>query len=44
MGMVLGIIGGANGDTGRQTEIGQLMSVLAVKAAKDLQVDLNVKR
>lgn len=39
------MMGGAGGEgSSRQTEIGQLMGVLAVKAAKDLQVDLNVKQ
>lgn len=37
------MMGGADGGASRQTEIGQLMSVMAVKAAKDLQVDLKVK-
>jgi regulator of protease activity HflC (stomatin/prohibitin superfamily) len=35
--------GGADG-TSRQTEIGQLMQVMAVKAARDLSVDMSVKK
>lgn len=38
------MMGGAGDGASRQTEIGQLMSVMAVKAAKDLQVDLDVKK
>lgn len=38
------MMGAAGEGTSRQTEIGQLMSVMAVKAAKDLQVDLDVKK
>ena len=35
--------GGRNGASSRQDEIGQLMSVLATKAARDLALDLKVK-
>lgn len=39
------MMGGAgSGDMGRQTDIGQLMSIMAAKAAKDLQLDLTVKQ
>ena len=34
---------GANGAASRQDEIGQLMGVLATKAARDLALDLKVK-
>lgn len=36
--------GGADGSAGRQTEIGQLMQIMAAKAAKDLSVDMSVKK
>ena len=35
--------GGAEGGAGRQSEIGQLMQIMAAKAAKDLSVDLTTK-
>ncbi len=35
---------GADGSTSRQSEIGQLMQVMAVQAAKQLQVDMNVQK
>lgn len=35
---------GADGSTSRQSEIGTLMQVMAVQAAKQLQVDMTVKR
>lgn len=38
------MMGGAGEGNGRQTEIGQLMQVMGAKAAKDLQLDLNIKR
>lgn len=39
------LMGGAgDGASSRQSEIGQLMSVLAVKAAKDLQLEMTVKK
>ena len=38
------IVGGADGSTSRQSEIGTLMQVMAVQAAKQLQVDMTVKR
>ena len=41
-GVVMG--GAGEGSTSRQSEIGQLMSVMAVQAAKQLQVDMDVKR
>ncbi len=34
----------ADGSTSRQSEIGQLMQVMAVQAAKQLQVDMNVQK
>lgn len=37
------MMGGGEGGTSRQSEIGQLMQVMAVKAAKDLSVDLKTK-
>ena len=37
------MMGGSDAATGRQSEIGQLMQVMAVKAAKDLSVDLKTK-
>jgi hypothetical protein len=36
--------GAADGSTSRQSEIGQLMQVMAVQAAKQLQVDMNVQK
>lgn len=36
--------GGANESTSRQSEISDLMGILAVKAAKDLQLDMSVKK
>jgi regulator of protease activity HflC (stomatin/prohibitin superfamily) len=42
-GVVMGGSGG-DGSTSRQSEISQLMGVMAVKAARDLQIDMNVKR
>lgn len=35
---------GADGSTSRQSEIGQLMQVMAVQAVKQLQVDMNVQK
>lgn len=35
--------GGAEGGSSRQSEINQLMSIMAVKAAKDLSVDMSTK-
>lgn len=36
--------GGADTGSGRQNEIGQLMQILSAKAARDLQLDLSVKK
>lgn len=42
---VPGVMMGGQGDgASRQSEIGQLMSIMAAKAARDLQVDVNVQR
>jgi regulator of protease activity HflC (stomatin/prohibitin superfamily) len=38
------MMGGSGDGTGRQTEIGQLMQIMAAKAAKDLSVDMSVKK
>lgn len=38
------MMGGGSEGSGRQTEIGQLMQIMGAKAAKDLQLDLNIKR
>lgn len=38
------MMGGSSDGTGRQNEMTQLMQVMAVKAAKDLQIDMNVKK
>ena len=35
---------GSEGGVGRQSEINQMMSIMAVKAAKDLQVDMSVQK
>ncbi len=42
---VPGIVYGSSGNsTGRQDEISNMMGILSVKAAKDLMVDMNVKK
>lgn len=38
------MMGGNNDGNSRQTEIGQLMQIMAVKAARDLSVDMSVKK
>jgi regulator of protease activity HflC (stomatin/prohibitin superfamily) len=40
---VPGVVMGGSGTTGRQNEIQDMMSIMAVKAAKDLQLDMAVK-
>lgn len=41
---VPGVVMGGAGGVGRQADIGSLMEVMAAKAAKDLQVDLQIKQ
>ena len=38
------VMGSAGGDTGRQSELSNMMQLLAAKAARDLQVDMTVKK
>lgn len=38
------VMGSAGGDTGRQSELSNMMQLLAAKAARDLQVDMAVKK
>lgn len=38
------MMGGNNDGNSRQTEIGQLMQIMAVKSARDLSVDMSVKK
>ena len=38
------MMGGKDGASSRQDEIGQLMGVLATKAARDLSLDLKVQQ
>lgn len=37
------MMGGGNGDPGRQSSIHDMMSIMAVRAAKELSADVNVK-